>query len=49
MKSDPNLYYYAKRKIYLLCYVGDLMLFGEQKAVADLIVDWQKERLLRLT
>ena len=48
-KSDPNLYFHAKRKIYLLCYVDDLMLFGEQKAVAGLIADLQKELLLRVT
>ena len=48
-KGDPNLYFHAKRKIYLLCYVDDLMLFGEQKAVADLAVDLQKELLLRVT
>ena len=49
MKSDPNLYFHAKRKIYLLCYVDDLMLFGERKAVADLVADLQKELLLRVT
>ena len=49
MKSDPNLYFHAKRKIYLLCYVDDLMLFGEQKAVADMVVDLHKELLLHMT
>ena len=49
MKSDPNLYFHAKRKIYLLCYVDDLMLFGERKSVADLVADLQKELLLRVT
>ena len=49
MKSDPNLYFHVKRKIYLLCYVDDLMLFGERKAVADLVADLQKELLLRVT
>ena len=49
MKSDPNLYFHAKRKIYLLCYVDDLMLFGERKAVADLVADLQTELLLRVT
>ena len=49
MKSDPNLYFHAKHKVYILCYGDDLMLFGEQKAVADLVVDLQKELLLRVT
>ena len=49
MKSDPSLHFHTKRKIYLLCYVDDLMLFGEQKALADLVVDLQKELLLRVT
>ena len=49
IKSDPNLYFQAERKIYLLCYVDDLILFGEQNSVADLVVDLQKELLLRAT
>ena len=49
MKSNPNSYFHAKRKSYLLCYVDDLMLFGERKAVADLVADLQKELLLRVT
>ena len=49
MKSDPNSYFHTKRKSYLLCYVDDLMLFGERKAVADLVAELQKELLLRVT
>ena len=49
MKSDPNLYYSASRKVYSLCYVDNLMIFGDKKAVADVIESLQKELLLRVT
>ena len=49
MKSDPNLYYSASRKVYILCYVDDLMIFGDKKAVADVVESLQKELLLRVT
>ena len=49
MKSDPNLYYSASRKVYILCYVDDLMIFGDKKAVAEVVESLQKELLLRVT
>ena len=50
MKSDPNLYYSASRKVYILCcYVDDLMIFGGKKAVAEVVESLQKEFLLRVT
>ena len=49
MKSDPNLYYSVLRKVYILCYVDDLMVFGDKKAVADVVESLQKELLLRVT
>ena len=49
MKSDPNLYYSASRKVYILCYVDDLMIYGDKKAVADVVESLQKELLLRVT
>ena len=49
MKSDPNLYYSASRKVYILCYVDDLMIFGNKKAVAEVAESLQKELLLRVT
>ena len=36
MKSDPHLYYSALRKVYILCCVDDLMIFGDKKAVAEI-------------
>ena len=49
MKSDPTLYYSASRKVYILCYVDDLMIFGDKKAVAGVVESLQKELLLRVT
>ena len=49
MKSDPNLYVHPKRKIYFLCYVDDLILFGDKEAVVGLVASLQKELLLRVT
>ena len=49
MKSDPNLYYSASRKVYILCYVDDLMTFGDKKAVAGVVESLQKELLDRVT
>ena len=49
MNSDPNLYYNASRKVYILCYVDDLMILGEKKAVADVVASRQRELLLRVT
>ena len=31
MNSDPNLYYNASRKVYILCYVDDLMILVKRK------------------
>ena len=31
MNSDPNLYFNPDRKVYILVYVDDLMLFGSKK------------------
>ena len=49
MKSDLNLYYNASRKVYILCYVDNLIIFGDKKAVADVVASLQKELLLRVT
>ena len=49
MKSDPNLYFHAGRKVYVLCYVDDLMLFGAKKDVDAIVASLQKELLLRIT
>ena len=49
MISDPNLYYNATCKVYILCYVNDLMTFGGKKAVADVVAPLQKELLFRVT
>ena len=49
MKSDPSLYYSASRKVYILCYVDDVMIFGDKKAVADVVESLQKELLLCVT
>ena len=49
MKSDPNLYYSASHKVYILCYVDDLMIFGDKKAVPEVVESLQKELLLRVT
>ena len=46
MKSDPNWYYNASRKVYILCYVDDLMIFGDKKAAADVVESLQKKELL---
>ena len=35
LKSDPNLYYHPKYKVYRLCYRDDVLLFG---AKADPVV-----------
>ena len=49
LKSDPTLCYSASRKLYILCYVDDLMIFGDKKSVADVVESLQKELLLCAT
>ena len=47
LKSDANLYYHPELKVYLLCYVDDLLLFGKKEPCRHLFTELQKELLLR--
>ena len=31
LKSDSNLYFQPERRCYMLCYVDDLLIFGDKK------------------
>lgn len=35
LKSEPNVYYFKDRKLWVLCYVDDLIVIGPTKAVDD--------------
>ena len=37
LKTDPNLYFNAKHGVYALCYVDDLLLFGDELPCKHLV------------
>ena len=43
MKSDPNLYVYNQKRLYVLTYVDDLMFFGSRPDIDVLANDMRKE------
>ena len=47
LKTDPNLYFNAKHGVYALCYVDDLLLFGDELPCKHLFEELQKRVLLR--
>lgn len=47
MKSDPNLYLHKTKKLYVLCYVDDLMVFGSDSDVSQLVTDLGKDLLAK--
>ena len=49
MKSDPNLYVYNQKRLYVLTYVDDLMFFGSRPDIDVLANDMRKELLLKTT
>ena len=49
MKSDPNLYVHNTKKLYVLCYVDDLMVFGSDSDVPKVIEDLSQDLLVKVT
>ncbi|CAE7690184.1 unnamed protein product [Symbiodinium sp. CCMP2592] len=47
LKSDPNLYFHPEYKVYLLCYVDDVLLFGAKEPCEHLFAKLQERLLLR--
>ncbi|CAE7422522.1 GIP [Symbiodinium sp. CCMP2456] len=47
IKSDPNLYFHSEFKVYLLCYVDDVLLFGAKEPCEHLFAKLQERLLLR--
>ena len=47
LKSDPNLYFHPEYKVYLLCYVDDVLLFGAKEPCEHLFAKLQEHLLLR--
>ena len=47
LKSDSNLYFHEARKVYMLCYVDDLLLFGPKGSCEYLFAELQKQLCLR--
>lgn len=47
MKSDPNLYVHKAKKLDVLCYVDDLMVFGSDSDVSQLVTDLGKDLLAK--
>eukprot|EP00438_Fugacium_kawagutii_P005573 Skav228719 [mRNA] locus=scaffold1830:163434:164903:- [translate_table: standard] len=48
-KSDPNLYVHSTKKLYVLAYVDDLMVFGSDDDVKQLVTDLSKDLLVKQT
>ena len=49
MKSDPNLYVRRQKRLYILCYVDDLMFFGSQPDIQAAISDLSKDLILKVS
>ena len=49
MKSDPNLYVDKTKRLYVLTYVDDLMLFGHRSDIDVVMAEMRKELLLKTT
>ena len=47
LKSDANLYFHPEYKVYLLCYVDDVLLFGAKAPCEHLFAKLQDRLLLR--
>ena len=47
LKSDSNLYFHPERRCYMLCYVDDLLIFGDKKTTEFLFSELQKQLCLR--
>ena len=47
LKSDSNLYFQPERRCYMLCYVDDLLIFGDKKTTEFLFSELQKQLCLR--
>ena len=47
LKSDSNLYFQPERRCYMLCYVDDLLIFGDKKTTEVLFSELQKQLCLR--
>ena len=47
LKSDSNLYFHPERRCYMLCYVDDLLIFGDKKTTEFLFSELQKKLCLR--
>ena len=47
LKSDSNLYFHPERRCYMLCYVDDLLIFGDKKTTEFLFSELQKQLRLR--
>ena len=47
LKSDSNLYFHPERRCYMLCYVDDLLIFGDKKTTEFLFSELQKRLCLR--
>ena len=47
LKSDANLYFHPEYKVYLLCYVDDVLLFGAKAPCEHLFAKLQDHLLLR--
>ena len=49
MKSDPNLYVHVQKRVYVLAYVDDLMVFGSRAAIDHFTKELSKDLLLKIT
>ena len=47
LKSDSSLYFQPERRCYMLCYVDDLLIFGDKKTTEFLFSELQKQLCLR--
>ena len=47
LKSDSNLYFQPERRCYTLCYVDDLLIFGDKRSTAFSFSELQKQLCLR--
>ena len=47
LKSDSNLYFQPGQRCYMLCYVDDLLIFGDNKTTEFLFSELQKQWCLR--
>jgi len=48
-KSDANLYVHGSGKLYVLCYVDDLLMVGNDELIVSTLQELQKDLLLRET